>query len=99
MDIWTYIDLITYLTWVHCLSLPSNTPQHPLCNVLHILQHQLLRPQYPSVDPPLRMKIEHRAIRQPLLLTRPDDLPRTVKMIPPRQRLLPLHTSVDASIG
>src|SRR5690625_512168 len=99
LNFWAYVYLIKYLIYVHCPSLPPNPPQHPLCNVLHILHHQLLRPQYPTVDPPLRMKIEHHSIRQPPLLTRPDDLPGTVKMIPLRQRLLPLRTSVDASIG
>src|SRR5690625_309666 len=97
--IWAYVYLIKYLIYFHWPSLPPNPSQHPLRNVLHMLHHQLLRPQDPTVDPPLRMKIEHHSLRQPPLLTRPDDLPGTVKMIPLRQRLLPLPTSVDASIG
>src|SRR5690625_6072638 len=50
LNFWAYVYLIKYLIYVHCPSLPPNPPQHPLCNVLHILHHQLLRPQYPTVD-------------------------------------------------
>src|SRR5690625_6042182 len=70
LNFWAYVYLIKYLIYVHCPSLPPNPPQHPLCNVLHILHHQLLRPQYPTVDPPLRMKVEHHSIRQDRKSTR-----------------------------
>src|SRR5690625_744420 len=49
----------------HFGNLPPNPPQHPLCNVLHILQHQLLCPQSRTVRPPLGMKIEHHVVWQP----------------------------------
>src|SRR5690625_7907266 len=38
----------------HFGNLPPNPPQHPLCNVLHILQHQLLRSEERRVGKEVR---------------------------------------------
>ena len=77
-------------TMAHAISDPSHSPAHslphsltllfspsqhpPFHHILHILHNQLPRPQYRTVRPPLRMKIEHNLIGQLAVSTGIDDV-------------------------